>query len=70
MMARRERLGVSWGFYWIREREGQRWEPAELVYHRGRLKMMLLGYDRGIPIDEIYAWSIDRRIAPPLDEEL
>ena len=69
-MARRERLGVSWGFYWIRERKGQRWEPAELVYHRGRLKMIPLGYDRGIPIDKIYAWSIDRRIAPPLDEEL
>ena len=67
-MARRERLGVSWGFYWIRVGEGETWEPAELVDHKGRLKMMVLGCDRGIPIDEIYAWGAE--IVPPLDEEL
>jgi len=64
MMARRKHLGMSWGFYWIREREGQRWEPAELVDHGGCLKMMVLGYDRGIPIDEIYEWDVEIRPLP------
>ena len=62
MMARPKRLG----FYWIREREGQRWEPAELVNDRGYLEVMVLGYDMGISIDEIHEWGVE--IGPPLDE--
>jgi len=64
MMARPKRLG----FYWIREWKGQRWEPAELVDQGGCLEMMVLGYDEGIPIDEIYEWGME--IVPPPDEEL
>lgn len=63
MMTRPKRLG----FYWIREREGQRWEPAELVNDRGYLEAMVLGYDMGIPIDEIYEWGVE--IVPPPGEE-
>ena len=62
-MARPKRLG----FYWIREREGKRWEPAELVNHRGYLEVMVLGFDLGIPIDEIYEWGVE--IVPPPYEE-
>ena len=64
MMARPKRLG----FYWIREREGHRWEPAELVNDGGYLEVMVLGYDLGISINEIYEWGVE--IGPPLDEEL
>ena len=63
MMAAPKRLG----FYWIREREGHRWEPAELVNHRGYLEVMVLGFDLGIPIDEIYEWGVE--IVPPPYEE-
>ena len=61
-MARRKHLG----FYWIREREGHGWEPAELVNDRGYLVVMVLGYDLGIPIDEIYEWGGE--IQAPFEE--
>lgn len=64
MMTRPKRLG----FYWIREREGHGWEPAELVNHKGYLEVMVLGFDMGIPIDEIYEWGME--IVPPPDGEL
>lgn len=63
-MTRPKRLG----FYWIREREGHGWEPAELVNHKGYLEVMVLGFDMGIPIDEIYEWGME--IVPPPDGEL
>ena len=64
MMARRKRLG----FYWIREREGHRWEPAELVNHRGYLEVMVIGFDMGIPIDEIYEWGGEIQV--PFEEHV
>ena len=63
-MARPKRLG----FYWIRERQGRRWEPAELVNDEGYLEVMVLGHSFGIPINAIYEWGVE--IVPPLDEEL
>ncbi len=62
-MARSKRLG----FYWIRARGGRGWEPAELVNHGGYLEAMVLGFDPGIPIDEIYEWGVE--IVPPPYEE-
>ena len=62
-MARPKRLG----FYWIRAREGLRWEPAELVNDRGYLEAIVLGYHMGIPIDKIYEWGVE--IVPPPYEE-
>ena len=62
-MARPKRLG----FYWIREREGHRWEPAELVNDGGYLEVMVLGYDLGISINEIYEWGVEI-VSPPGEE--
>lgn len=56
------------GFYWIRAREGLRWEPAELVNDAGYLEAIVLGYDMGIPIDKIYEWGAE--IVPPPYEGL
>ena len=56
------------GFYWIREREGSGWEPAELVSYRGYLEAMVLGYNVGIRIDEIHEWGVE--LVPPPDGEV
>ena len=56
------------GFYWIRVGEGYGWEPAELVNHRGDLEVMVLGFDLGIPVDEIYEWGVE--LVPPPDGEI
>ena len=63
-MARSKHLA----FCRIRAAEWLRWEPAELVNDEGYLEVMVLGYDLGIPINEIYEWGVE--IGPPLDEEL
>ena len=63
MMAEPKRLA----FCRIRAAEWLRWEPAELVNHRGYLEVMVLGYDLGIPIEEIYEWGVE--IVPPPYEE-